>query len=286
MTVFTSALEAALGGAVRIDVQPNITASGRRAADLLSMVAGDELDICYFSASYLAERVPNIGLLDLPFEIADRAQAYEILDGPVGHRLATELEHSTPYRVLGFWDNGFRNLSNRLRPIAVPDDCRGLSLRTLDNAFHQEVFRGLGFEPKVIDVRDLVPEIVEGRIDAQENPLTNIVHFGIADHHPYVTISRHFFGVAAFLCNKDRFAHWPKPVRDAIDAAAKEATVAQRRLAKNEDTECLDILKGRDNQVIVLGDDDRQRFRRKVSTIVERQCQGFPPDLLALVRHR
>jgi len=284
MTVFTESLVASLGDDVRISIDPNITESGRRAADLLTMVAGDELDICYFSASYLAERVPNIGLLDIPFEIADRAQAYGILDGPVGHQLATELMQATPYRVLGYWDNGFRNLSNRLRPIEEPDDCRGMTLRTLDNAFHQQVFRALGFDPKVIDVRDLVPEIANGRIDAQENPLTNIVHFGIAEHHPYVTISRHFFGVAALLCNQDRFAAWPPKVRDAVITAAAAATAAQRDYAKQEDADCLAELQTRSNQVIVLTDKDRERFRGAVSDVVDRQSRNFPADLLARVR--
>lgn len=284
MAVFLADLEAALGETVDVTVETDITANGRRAADLLTMVAGDELDICYFSASYLAGRVPNIGLLDLPFEIADRAQAYAILDGAVGQRLAGELERATPYRLLGFWDNGFRNLSNRRRPIGVPDDCRGLSLRTLDNDFHQEVFRALGFEPRVLDVRDLVPAVVGGGIDAQENPLTNIVHFDIAEHHPFVTVSRHFFGVAAFLVNKQRFAGWPSAVRDAVDAAAATATEAQRRLAKQEDVDCLAALRERGNQIIVLSEDQRDRFRRAVADVVNRQCRLFPAHLLAQVR--
>ncbi|MEM7445317.1 MAG: TRAP transporter substrate-binding protein DctP [Pseudomonadota bacterium] len=283
---FRSSLQSALDDCVELVVTPNVTTSGRRAADLLEMVAGDELDICYFSASYLADRVPSIGLLDLPFEIADRDQAYAILDGAVGRHLANELQQATPYRLLGYWDNGFRNLSNRSHPIAAPGDCRGLSLRTLDNAFHQEVFRSLGFEPRVIDVRDLVPAVADGSIDAQENPLTNIVHFDIAAHHPYVTISRHFFGVAALLCNKQRFAAWPSAVREAVEAAATQATAMQRRLAKQEDIDCLTALNERGNQVLTLTEDQRDQFRQAVRPVVERQSTTFPDALLADVRGR
>lgn len=282
--MFTSELTAAMGDSLELWVEPDITTQGRRAADLWSMVAGDELDICYFSASYLADQVPDLGLLDLPFEIADRAQAYAVLDGPVGRYLADRVAATTPYRVLGFWDNGFRNLSNRLRPIIEPKDCEGLRLRTLDNAFHQEVFRALGFEPQVLDVRDLLPAVVEGRIDAQENPLTNTVNFGLAEHHRFVTISRHFFGTALLLANRERFDGWPPALRHAIKQAAATATTAQRRFARDEDAACLEALHARGSQVIVLSDQQREDFRRAVGDVVEAQCRRFPADLLAQVR--
>lgn len=273
-----------MGDDLELSVETDITTQGRRAADLWSMVAGDELDICYFSASYLAGQVPDLGLLDLPFEIADRAQAYAVLDGPVGRYLADRVAAITPYRVLGFWDNGFRNLSNRLRPIVEPKDCEGLRLRTLDNAFHQQVFRALGFKPTVLDVRDLLPAVVEGRIDAQENPLTNTVNFGIAGHHPFVTISRHFFGAALLLANRERFDDWSPTLRQAVKQAAEAATTAQRRFARDEDTACLEALRTGGSRVTVLSEQQREGFRRAVSDVVEAQCGRFPADLLAQVR--
>ena len=282
--VFTSELTASMGDSLALSVEPDITTQGRRAADLWSMVAGDELDICYFSASYLADQVPDLGLLDLPFEISDRTQAYAVLDGPVGRYLADRVAAITPYRVLGFWDNGFRNLSNRLRPIIEPKDCEGLRLRTLDNAFHQQVFRALGFEPKVLDVRDLLPAVVEGRIDAQENPLTNTVNFGIAEHHPFVTISRHFFGTALLLANRQRFDDWPPTLRQAVKQAANAATTAQRRYARDEDAACLEALRAGGSQVTVLSEQQRKGFRHAVRDVVEAHCSLFAPDLLAQVR--
>jgi len=275
-----------MGDDLELSVEPDITTQGRRAADLWSMVAGDELDICYFSASYLADQVPDLGLLDLPFEIADRAQAYAVLDGPIGRYLADRVAATTPYRVLGFWDNGFRNLSNRLRPIIEPKDCEGLRLRTLDNAFHQQVFQALGFKPSVLDVRDLLPAVVEGRIDAQENPLTNTVNFGIAEHHPFVTISRHFFGAALLLANRERFDDCSPALRQAVKQAANAATIAQRRFARDEDAACLDTLRARGSRVIVLSKQQRDHFRRAVSGVVEAQCNLFAPDLLAQVRRQ
>src|SRR5262249_46352675 len=157
------------------------------------------------SSSYLAGRVPSLRLLDLPFLVSDRARAYEALDGPLGDRLAADIAGVTGYRVLGFWDNGFRHFSNRLRPIRHPRACRGLRIRTLDNELHQQVFRQLGFEPVTIDVKDLPAAVASGQIDAQENPLTNTLNFALHRTHRHISLTSHFFGVALLLVNREHF---------------------------------------------------------------------------------
>ena len=126
------------GDALRIDVTDSIVAQGRKASDLLTMVDSGELDGCYFASSYLAGRVPGLGLFDQPFQAGSREDVFGALDGDTGVALANELAAATGYRVLGWWDNGIRHISNAVRPIRTPADCAGLRLRTLDNAQHQD----------------------------------------------------------------------------------------------------------------------------------------------------
>ena len=180
------------GSDVEIELTPNITAQGRKASDLLALVEGGDLDLCYFSSSYLAGRVPSLRVLDLPFLVTDRQRAYRALDGDLGNRLADDVSRQTGFRVLAFWDNGFRHFSNRLRPIRHPRDCQGMKIRTLDNALHQQVFRAMGFEPVTIDVKDMPTAIASGAVDAQENPLTNTLNFGLHRTHRYISMTSHF----------------------------------------------------------------------------------------------
>jgi TRAP-type C4-dicarboxylate transport system substrate-binding protein len=223
---------------IEVELTGSITATGRRADDLLAMTEADELDICYFASSYLVTRVPSLGLLDRPFLVADRVSAYALLDGAEGQRMAADVAQATGYRVLGFWDNGFRHISNGRRPIRTPADCRGLRIRTLNNAMHQAFFRKLGFEPVFVDVRDLVKAAAEGTIDAQENPLTNVVNFELNRYHRFISLTSHVFGVAPLLVNRSRFDAWPAEVRAAVETAVAEVTPAQRRDAAEEDDIC------------------------------------------------
>jgi TRAP-type C4-dicarboxylate transport system substrate-binding protein len=223
---------------VEVEFTPSITAAGRRADDLLTMTEGDELDICYFASSYLAERVPSLALLDRPYLVADRPSAHALLDGTGGRHMADDVARATGYRVLSFWDNGFRHISNGRRPIRTPADCRGLRIRTLNNALHQAFFRRLGFEPMFIDVSELVKAAADGAIDAQENPLTNVVNFELNRYHRHISLTGHVFGAAPLLVNRARFDAWPSEVRAAVEAAVAEATPVQRQEAAEEDEAC------------------------------------------------
>src|SRR5687768_12346968 len=82
--VLGHALATRLGASVPFELNGTIVASGHQAADLLTVVESDVMTMCYFSASYLAARVPEFALLDLPFTISDRQKAYAVLDGALG----------------------------------------------------------------------------------------------------------------------------------------------------------------------------------------------------------
>jgi TRAP-type C4-dicarboxylate transport system substrate-binding protein len=130
-----------VGDGYRFEFCEDVTALGRPSTDLFDMVAGGELDLCYFASSYLTHAVPDLAVLDLPFRIRSRAEIHPKLDGALGSRLAEAVARDTAFVSLGYWDNGFRHLSNRVRPIRRPDDCRGLSIRTMSSAVHQEIGR-------------------------------------------------------------------------------------------------------------------------------------------------
>ena len=261
------ALAARLGDAVRFELDGDVVAAGRPATDLLARVERGELTLCYFATSYLAARVPELALLDLPFVIERRERAYSLLDGALGALLADRLAAATGYRVLGWWDNGFRHLTNRVRPIRAPADCRGLRMRTMLSELHKAVFARLGFEPVALDVKDYLAAVRAGTIDAQDNSLTNFYNFEIYRHHRHLTLSAHFFAVAGLLCHAASYAGWPAEVRQAVEEAAREATAAQRTMAAAEDAEVLARLGPEQTEIVRLTDAERAAFVRAVAPV-------------------
>ena len=252
------------GAPWQTEVIRDVTERGSRAADLLSMVEGGAVEVCYFASSYLTGRVASLGVFDKPFGVVDRARIYAELDGDLGARLAGDVAGHTGYRVLGYWDNGFRHISNRLRPIRHPDDCRGMRIRTLDNAVYRQALAAMGFSPVTIDVKDLVRAVETHEVDAQENPLTNTVNFGLHRTHKHLSLTSHFYGVALLLANRAWLEALPPAMQSALAAAAADATMAQRQWAIAEDALCLERLRQDGVAVVPAEEIDLAAFRAAV----------------------
>ncbi|MAI11994.1 MAG: hypothetical protein CBD27_08530 [Rhodospirillaceae bacterium TMED167] len=260
-----------------------VTTQGVKAIDLLDLVESGDLTLCYFASSYLADRIPEIGIFDLPFVIESRETAYAALDGALGDLLKKRFSEETGFRILAFWDNGFRHFSNGVKPIRTPADCAGLKIRSMNSDLHQAFFRRLGFDPAFVDVRDLVAAVENGTIDAQENPLTNTYNFGTHKYHRYITLSGHFFGMVLLLIQNDTFIRWPEHVQSAVIESVDVATQAQRGFAAAEDADIMAVLDSLDNEIVHLTKRERAAFQDAVAPLLATQRDVLGEALFDLV---
>jgi TRAP-type C4-dicarboxylate transport system substrate-binding protein len=278
---FGELLEQKLGDRITFELIGSVLDLGRASGDLPGMVENGELSFCYMSTVRFAGWVPALQLLELPFLVRDRRTVWAALDGELGALFTGRLHATTPFRVLGLWDNGFRHLTNRVRPIHTPEDCRGLRIRTQMSELHGEVFRALGFVPIAADIKQFVQEIAGDTFDAHDNPLTNIYTFGVHRHHRYITLSGHFFGASLLICNERHYRSWPPDVRASVDEAAPPATALQRRLAASEDQDVLAKLDPRENEVVRLTAAEHAAFVAAVQPVLARYRKRLDPQLLA-----
>jgi TRAP-type transport system periplasmic protein len=278
---FGESLGARLGDRIAFELMGSVLDVGRPSGDLPDMVEGGELSFCYMSTVRFTAWVSELAILELPFLVRDRATAWRALDGELGALLIRRVHERTPFRVLGLWDNGFRHLTNRVRPIRTPADCRGLRIRTQTSALHGEVFRALGFEPIAADIKRFVAEIGGDAFDAHDNPLTNIYTFGVHRFHRHLTLTSHFFGASFLIANAREYAGWPADVRTAVDEAAPQAVTLQRRLAASEDADVLARLDPRDNEVVHLTPSEQAAFVAAVEPVVAKHRATLDPRLFA-----
>ena len=278
-TLFGEILRQKLGNRVEFELIADVLALGRQSGDLLPMLSRGELSCCYISTVRFTHAVPEFKLLELPFVVKDRNSINAALDDGLGDLFRRRVRDTMPVRILGFWDNGFRHLTNSVRPIRTVADCSGLRIRTQMSKLHGEVFRTLGFEPLPADVKEFVDEIATDKFQAHDNPLTNIYNFGVHHHHRYITLTGHFFGASGLACNEVQYQGWPADVRDIVESAAREATALQRRLAAAEDAEVLAKLDPRENEVIRLTPAQRTDFVNAVQPVLAKYRQELGPEL-------
>lgn len=229
-------------GQQNIVFTPDVTVQGRTAASLFEDINTGKTQIGYVASSYLSEKVSSLGVLDIPFSVTDRRVALEALDQDAGAMLTLETEQQTGYKVLGFWDNGFRHISNSVRPLCNLNDCQGLVIRTLDSEAYRSVFNAMGFTARTTDVKDLVGVVERGEVQAQENPLTNFMGFSIWRYHRLISLTSHYFGVLLLVCNRAWYDSLTSEKQSVVLTAANRATERQRQLAASEDSALLSKL--------------------------------------------
>lgn len=269
----------ACGSQIDFQLIGNVLDLGRNSGDLPLMVESGALSCCYISTVRFTRWVPELAVIDLPFAVRDRATVQGALNGELGAFFKRRFEESSPFRLLGLWDNGFRHLSNKVRPIHTPADCRGLKIRTQMSASHGEALATLGFVPIPADVKEFIEQIGGARFDAQDNPLTNIYNFGVHRYHRYITMSGHFFGASAMVCNAALYSSWPKPVRDAVEQAAVVATAYQHQLAAAEDAAIRVKFDARDNEIVDLTQAERAAFVAAMQPVLQKYRGQFDARL-------
>jgi TRAP-type transport system periplasmic protein len=276
---FGEVLERAAPGRIKFELVANVLDLGRKSGDLPGMVESGELEACYISSVRFAPAVPELTIFELPFVVRERARAMGALDGALGALIRERMLERTPFRALGFWDNGFRHFTNRVRPIRTPADCKGLRIRTQVSELHGETLSALGFVPIPVDIKEYVEQIATERFQAQENPLTNTFNFNVHHYHRYITLSGHFFGTSVLVCSKTQFARWPADIQSAVEQAAKEANAHQHALAAAEDDEILAKIDPRENEVIRLTPAEHDAFVKAVEPVLAKHRKNLDPKL-------
>jgi tripartite ATP-independent transporter DctP family solute receptor len=280
---FGEVLQQEAGDKVDFQFVPDVLSLGHKSGDLPRMVESGELSMCYISSLRYAKWVPELALFDLPFQFPDRAAAYKVLDGKLGQSLKAKTAAQSPFRLLAYWDNGFRHFSNKVRPIRKPADCKGLRIRIQMSEVQAASLRLLGVEPVLEDIKIFVEQIGGDRFDGQDNPLTNIVNFNMHKHHRYITMSGHVYGVACLMANGAQYESWPTEIQRAVDTAAAEATVLQRQLAAAEDEEMLKRLDPAQNEVVKLTAEEHRAFAQAVKPVSDKYRKDFGDSFFVLL---
>jgi len=255
-----SKLEAQFGQDVDIKYIYNIMDLGFKGEDILWLTEHGFLTVSYQSSSYLTDRVPELGFVDLPFLFENNEQARDAMDGALGQYLTKKTENRVNYKILGYFENGFRQISNKIRPIREPKDFGGMKIRVLPSDVQVRTFELLGATPKRLDLTEAIAGIKDGTLDAQENPLANTVTYGVHKHHKYHTLSNHFYISRCIMCNRSTYYTWPEEIKIAMNEAVHEAVLWQRGQAEQEIKIARNAIEKEGHEIIELTASQREMF--------------------------
>ncbi|RZA30182.1 MAG: TRAP transporter substrate-binding protein [Lysobacteraceae bacterium] len=247
--------------------------AGEAGAPALMLVAG----------TGLAAAVPAFGLLDLPFLVRDEAQADALLDGPFGAALLARLDKAGLVG-LAWWENGFRQISSARGPILRAADLRGLRIRVIDEPVFADTMRALGADPLPLPFSQLRAALEAGRVDAQDNFLSQILAGRLAGVQSSLSLTNHSYGALVLVANAQAW-HALSPasqrrLREAAVAAGRE----QRALARAGEDAARAELSRLGMTVHQPAADELDRMRQLTAPVRERAIHAQATELAPLLR--
>lgn len=276
-------LKQEFGDTVEVKYVWNVMDLGYQGGDLLWMTEQGILTLSYQSTSYLTGRVPELEFADLPFLFRDEAHAREAMDGVLGACLARRIEARYAFDVIGYFENGYRHVSNRLRPVRAPADLTGMRIRLMPSQMHARTFELLGAVPFPCDLKEGIEAIKSGAVDAQENPMANTVTYGAHKVHRHHTLTRHCYMSRGLYLNRTARNAWPEALRAALPRAVREGIEAQRKLAVAEEETARQAIEAEGGEIIELTAEDREAFARAVRPLHEEARKRFGGEMFDLL---
>jgi tripartite ATP-independent transporter DctP family solute receptor len=236
------------------------------------------LDLTLTSTGPLPNFVFEVAILDIPFLFRDYAHARAVLDGPIGPEL---LQKFPPKGMVGLaWaENGFRHMTNSKRPVNVPEDLRGLKMRTMENPIHIEAYKQFGILPTPMAFTEVFTALQQGTVDGQENPLSVITAAKLDQVQKNLTLTGHVYSPAIILMNKGQWDKLSATGKQAFLDAAEEAVKANRARIDEDERKAVADLRAKGMAVVEMVDkakfqaalapvyvDFGKRFGRRTST--------------------
>jgi tripartite ATP-independent transporter DctP family solute receptor len=265
-------------GNVKVEVFHSSQLGNER--DLIEGLQLGTVEMCIVSTAPLSSFTTKFQVFDLPFIFSETGKTREILDGPIGQGILDTLDAQG---IIGlcYFENGFRNITNRVRPITKPEDLKGLKIRTMESPIHMASFRVMGADPTPMALGELFTALQQGTVDGQENPLAIINTSKFYEVQKYLSITEHFYAPAPVLIGKPFYDGLDADVRKAIKDAAIEARVYERGLLDDMNTRLKDELQKAGMEMNTV---DKQAFINAVQPVYAEYENQIGKELIQQVQ--
>lgn len=245
----------------------------------ISALQGGTVELTVLNAGLLVGLVKDFAVFDLPFLFNDAKEADAVADGPIGQKLFDKL---APRGLvgLGYWDLGFRNVTNSRRPVTRLEDIQGLKIRVVQSPVYLDLFNGLGANAVPLPITELYTALEQKTVDGQENPFTVIAGNKFNEVQKFVSVTRHMYNPQALLVSKKTWDKLSPDERKAIQEAAVEARGYQRQVSREQSDKALEALKKAGMQVNEVPPGEIARMRDKAKPVVDKYAREVGEPLV------
>ncbi|SEA36034.1 TRAP transporter substrate-binding protein [Rubrimonas cliftonensis] len=193
-------------------------------------------------SSVMSSVAPEFGVFEMPYIIQDR-EHIKAVEREMLLDVFNPAAEAQGYRILAFWENGFRHITNNVRPVTAPSDLEGVKLRTPNGEWRVKMFQAYGANPTPMAFSDVFTALQTGVIDGQENPYAQIASAKFQEVQKYLSITGHVYTPGYILTSTTHFDRLDRDVQAALILSAREAQAEVYAIAERLEVELLDVIK-------------------------------------------
>jgi len=254
------------GGKLTLKVFANGVLGGD--VQVLSAVQGATIDFTVMNSGILQTQVKEFAIFDFPFMFENGKEADAILDGAFGKKLADLLPAKNLVN-LGYWELGFRQMTNSKRPISKMEEISGLKIRVIQSPIYIDTFNALGANAVPMPFTEVYTALEQKIIDGQENPFSVIETSKLNEVQKNLTVTNHIYNPQSVLASKKKWDALTKDERDLLASTLAEATKWQRENSRKLAEESLANLK-KTMTVTTLSPEELAKIRAKIKPVIDK----------------
>ncbi|MEO1308407.1 MAG: TRAP transporter substrate-binding protein, partial [Pseudomonadota bacterium] len=215
-------------------------------------------------SSVMSSVAPEFGVFEMPYIVQDRDHMRRIQEelGDVFQEAALR----EGYRIVGYFENGFRHITNNTRPISTPADLEGIKLRTPNGEWRVKMFQQYGANPTPMAFSEVFTALQTNVIDGQENPYAQIASAKFQEVQKYLSITGHVYTPGYVLVAESQWQKWPEDVRADLEACGAETQGFVYAHAEKLETELLEVIR---EAGVEINEADKQAFIDASAAIYE-----------------
>jgi len=268
---FQQLLEEYSEGKMSLDIfGANQLAAGAKAVEA---VQTGSIDIFIENPMSVSNVVPSFDALNMPYLFDSAEQAFAMMDSEECKVFAEDCE-AHGIKLLGYWYNGWRNVSNSIRPIEKVEDLEGLTIRIAESQVFADMMATLGMNAVPLANSEVFTALQMHTVDAQENPQNNYINNKYYEVNRYFSMTRHVFSVEPVGMNLDLWNDLTAEQQEILQKAFDDATVYARQLAQETEENQLAQFLASGADIVVTYIDDLTPFQQKVASVYDKYRSG------------
>jgi len=258
LEIFRQYVEAKTDGQVTVAVYPNSQLGGER--ESVEQCKNGSLEMATASAGPLTTFNNKFMVLDIPFAFDSYEMAWLVLDGPMGQKLLDSCEE-VGLKGLAYMENGFRHVTNNVKPINTLEDLKGLKIRTMEAPMHMENFKNLGSNPTPVPWTDLYLTLQQKMVDGQENPLANLWEVKMYEVQKYASLTGHIYDPMPLVADLKWFNELSPDLQSIIEKGAILGQNYSRSVNAAREEELAKLLTAKGMAINDVSKEEKARMR-------------------------